>query len=95
MGKEAVFTLKIEAPLRDAFMAEAIAIDRPASQIIREFMREFVARQQASRDHDAWFHREVEAGMREADDRSVGRIDNDEIEAEWTAERAGLVGRTR
>jgi hypothetical protein len=36
MPKEAVFTIKLEADLRDAFMAEAQATHRPASQIVRE-----------------------------------------------------------
>ena len=45
MAKEAVFTVKLETDLRDAFTAEAEAAHRPASQIVREFMREFVQRQ--------------------------------------------------
>lgn len=42
MAKEAMFTLKLEPELREQFMAEAQATDRPASQIVREFMRDFV-----------------------------------------------------
>lgn len=34
MGKDAVFTLKLEPQLRDAFIAEAQAAHRPASQIV-------------------------------------------------------------
>jgi len=45
MSKEAVFTMKLEPELRDAFMAEAQASHRPASQVVRELMREFVDRQ--------------------------------------------------
>ena len=41
MAKEAVFTMKLEPELRDAFMAAAKAADRPASQIVREFMRDY------------------------------------------------------
>ena len=40
MAKEAVFTMKLEPELRDAFMAEAAELDRPASQIVRELMRD-------------------------------------------------------
>jgi hypothetical protein len=39
MSKEAVFTMKLEPELRDAFMAEAEASHRPASQVVRELMR--------------------------------------------------------
>jgi len=44
MSKEAVFTMKLEPELRDQFMAEAEASHRPASQVVRELMREFVQR---------------------------------------------------
>ena len=46
MTKEAVFTMKLEPELQADFMAEAEAIQRPASQVLRELMREFVERQQ-------------------------------------------------
>ena len=59
MPKEAVFTVKLEIELRDAFAAEAEATHRPASQIVREFMREFVQRQREVREHDAWFREKV------------------------------------
>ena len=66
--KEAVFTLKLEAELRDAFMAEAEASHRPASQIVRDFMREFIKTQQDQRDYDVWLDAELEKAVREADD---------------------------
>lgn len=67
MAKEAVLTVKLESELRDAFAAEAEALDRPASQLIREFMREFVERQRASRAHEAWFRTEVRRAMKAED----------------------------
>ena len=60
MAKEAVFTVKLESDLRDAFTAAAEETHRPASQIVREFMREFVQRQRETREHDAWFRAEVQ-----------------------------------
>ena len=63
MPKEAVFTVKLEADLRDAFMAEAEATHRPASQIVRDFMREFVHRQREAREHDRWFRVKVEEAL--------------------------------
>ncbi|HET9644085.1 MAG TPA: type II toxin-antitoxin system RelE/ParE family toxin [Burkholderiaceae bacterium] len=38
MPEEAVFTMKLEPELRDAFMAEAEASHRPASQVVRELL---------------------------------------------------------
>jgi len=63
MAKEAVFTVKLESELRDAFAAEAEAAHRPASQIVREFMREFVQRQREAREHDAWFRAQVQQAL--------------------------------
>jgi predicted transcriptional regulator len=91
MSKEAMFTLKLEPELRDQFMAEAAATDRPASQIVREFMRDFIKRQREAREHDAWFRGEVEQGMREANDTSVRRIPHEEVASNWRRQRAALV----
>ena len=44
MGKEAVFTMKLEPELREAFMAAAQEGGPPASQIVRELMRDFIDR---------------------------------------------------
>lgn len=90
MADEATFTAEIDASLRDAFLAEASAIDRPAAAIVGELMREFVERQQAARDHDAWFRSEVEAGLREADNPTVIRIPNEMVEADLEAFREKL-----
>ncbi|MGO8954707.1 MAG: hypothetical protein ACLPWS_00425 [Rhodomicrobium sp.] len=43
MPKETVFTMKLEPELRADFLAEAA--HRPASQILRERMREFIQSQ--------------------------------------------------
>lgn len=63
MPKEAVFTVKLESALRDDFAAAAEATHRPASQLVREFMREFVQSQRAAREHDAWFRRQVQQAL--------------------------------
>ncbi len=83
MSKEAVFTMKLEPELRAEFMAEAQASHRPASQVLRELMREFVERQRAAREYDQYFSLKVDAGrasMRAGNGRS-----NEEVEAEFAA----------
>lgn len=67
MSKEAVFTMKLEHALRDEFMAAAEETHRPASQLVRDFMRDFVQKQREKREYDAWFKREVQASI---DDQS-------------------------
>jgi predicted transcriptional regulator len=81
MPKEAVFTVKLEAELRDAFKAEAEATHRPASQLVREFMREFVQRQREARKHDAWFR----AGVQQALDDPRPGIPHDVVMDETRA----------
>lgn len=85
--KAAVFTMKLEPDLRDEFMAEAEASHRPASQLVREFMRAFVQQQRALREHDAFVQRKVEVA-RASIQNGIGRP-NDEVEAAFAARRAG------
>lgn len=86
MSKEAVFTMKLESELRTEFMAEAEAAHRPASQILRELMREFVQRQREAREYDDFLRRKVEAGR--ASMRAGLGQPNDEVETEFAARRA-------
>jgi predicted transcriptional regulator len=91
VSKEAVFTLKLETDLRDQFVAEAQAAHRPASQLVRELMRDYIERRKADREHDAWFRAEVEQGVREADDPRIVRVPHDDVAANWRIERAALL----
>ena len=84
--KAAVFTMKLELGLRAEFMAEAEASHRPASQLVREFMRAFVQQQRAQREHDAFVQRKVEIARASVQD-GRGRS-NEEIEASFAARRA-------
>ena len=87
MSKEAVFTMKLEPELRAEFMAEAEAAHRPASQVLRELMREFIQRQREAREYDEFLRRKVEAS-RASMRAGVGRS-NEEVEAEFAARRTG------
>ncbi len=85
MSKEAVFTMKLESKLRTEFMAEVEASHRPASQIVRDLMREFIQRQREKREYDAFLRQKVLAArssMRERKGRS-----NDEVEAKFRKRR--------
>jgi predicted transcriptional regulator len=85
MSKDAVFTLKLEPELRDAFMAEAEADHRPASQVVRELMREFVDRRREERDYDTFLKRTVDASLASLDRH--GAIPDEQVEAEFAARR--------
>ena len=87
--KAAVFTMKLEPDLRAGFMAEAEASHRPASQVVREFMRAFVQQQRAQREHDAFLQRKVEvarASVQEGHGRS-----NEDVEVTFAARRAAYL----
>lgn len=89
MTKEAVFTMKLEPELRAEFMAEAQALDRPASQVVRDLMREFVRRQREVREYEAFVQRKVEAGRK---DMRAGRgRSHTEVEADFAARRTALL----
>jgi predicted transcriptional regulator len=82
---ETTFTFRVDAALKAAFSAAAKSRDRNAAQL-RDFMRDFVRQQQAVAEHDAWFRRQVQAGL---DSAAAGRlIPAAEVEAQFSARRA-------
>ena len=85
MSKQAVFTMKLESELREQFMAEAEAAHRPASQIVREMMRQFVQTQRESREYEAFLQRKVDTARTSM--HAGDGLTNDEIEAEFAARR--------
>ncbi|MCO5160549.1 MAG: antitoxin of toxin-antitoxin stability system [Mesorhizobium sp.] len=76
MAKEAVFTMKLEPELRDAFMAAAKHDGRSASQIVRGLMRAFVNQ---DREYVSWLQGKVDEAQA---DIEAGRIyTQEEVEA--------------
>ena len=64
---ETNFTFRVDRELKKAFAEAARAKNWPGSQLLRDFMRDYV--EQA--EHDAWFRVEVEQSLKEADERRV------------------------
>nr|WP_296716225.1 antitoxin of toxin-antitoxin stability system [Tistrella sp.] len=91
MSSKVVFTMKLEPELRDRFMAETAADDRPAAQVMRELMRDYIDRRQKARDYDDFLRRKVEIGRRQWD--AGLHVSNEEAEAEAAARRAELLRR--
>ena len=88
MAKDAVFTMKLEPELRDAFMAAAAAADRPASQIVREFMRSYVSMRKEEQDYEDFVRRKVEKSMQSVQAGKVRSREEANAEFErWRAER--------
>lgn len=82
---EATFTFQVDETLKNEFAMAAKARDRSGAQLLRDFMREFV-QQQESVEYDAWFRRQVQAGL---DSANAGRlVPAAEVEAKFAARRA-------
>ncbi len=88
MSKEAVFTMKLESKLRDAFMAEAEASHRPASQVVRDLMREFIERQRQAREYEAFLRTKIDVARAQV--ASGQHASDTDVEARFAARRAAL-----
>ena len=85
MSKASVFTMKLEAELRDAFKAEAEASHRPASQVVRELMRGYVAERQRERDRTAFLQQKVDTARQSV---AAGRVrSNETVEVAFAGRR--------
>jgi predicted transcriptional regulator len=83
---ETTFTFRVETTLKDQFTKAAKSRDRTGAQLLRDFMRDFVRQQQEVAEHDAWFRRQVQAGIDAANAGDV--ISAEQVEAEASAWRA-------
>nr|WP_314627028.1 antitoxin of toxin-antitoxin stability system [uncultured Noviherbaspirillum sp.] len=81
--------MKLEPDLRAEFIAEAQAADRPASQIMRELMRDYVRRQREARQYDEFLRQKVDAA-RMSVQAGEGRS-NEEVESDFAARRAQAI----
>ena len=87
---ETTFTFRVDQELKNAFTEAARAIDRPGSQLLRDFMRDYVERAK----HDVWFRAEVEQSLKEADDPNVELVPHGEVVRKWQARRGKLMRKT-
>ena len=83
---EATFTFRVDEALKNEFAEAAKAQDRTAAQLLRGFMRDFVQKQHDAAEHDAWFRRQVQAGL---DSANAGHlVPADEVEKTFAKPRA-------
>ena len=83
---ETTFTFRVDKALKARFAKAAKARDRAGSQLLRDFMRDFIAGSADASDHDAWFRRQVQAGLDSAESGQL--LPAEEVEAEFSARRA-------
>ena len=52
-GKDSGYRIRVERDLRDKFIEMCRAKDRPAAQVIRDFMRHYIEENEAANDTGA------------------------------------------
>lgn len=87
---ESTFTFRVEDSLKTAFADAAKQKDRTAAQLLRDFMRNYVAETQEDAEYDVWFRRKVEAGERAY--REGRFITQDEATRRAAQRRARILG---
>lgn len=63
MNKDSGLRIRIQRDLRDRFLAACRAEDKPAAQVVREFIREYVARHEAEQGSSATQHGHSRKGL--------------------------------
>lgn len=82
---ETTVIVRVEDELKTAFTQAAKAADRTASQLLRDFMRDYVKRQAEQAEYDAWLRQKVRTARTAA--RS-GRVrPAEEVEAFFAGRR--------
>ncbi len=91
MTTHAHFTFEIDVDLKEAFIAAAEADNRPASDIVREFIDDYVRSHAEAESYQAFLAGKV-AAARASLKAGVGHS-NVDVEAKFAARRAALADR--
>ena len=83
---ESTIVVRVDEELKAAFSDAAKAADRTTSQLVRDFMRDYIEERAGRTEYDAWYRKKVEAGLRAARQGSVKS--GDEVERLFAARRA-------
>ena len=88
---EATFTFRVEESLKQEFSSLAKDIDRSGAQLLRDFMRDFVKQQQEAASYDAWYQKQVQIGLDEANAGQL--VPQEEVKSRFEAKRASLLAK--
>ena len=88
---ESTVVVRVDDKLKAAFADAAKAADRTTSQLLRDFMRDFVNSQADAAAYDVWFRSKVAEGLADA---RAGRVESsDEVESRFAKRRAATLRR--
>ena len=88
---EATFTFRVEESLKKEFSSFAKDMDRSGAQLLRDFMRDFVKQQQEAASYDAWFQKQVQIGLDEANAGQL--VSQEDVKSRFEAKRASLLAK--
>ena len=88
---DATFTFRVDEELKSEFANAAKARDRTGAQLLRDFMRSYVAQQGDAQQYDVWVAKKVEQSRASAEAGNL--IPASDVEARFAARRAATRAR--
>ena len=88
---ESTFTFRVDESLKQEFSSFAKDIDRSGAQLLRDFMRDFVKQQQEAASYDAWYQKQVQIGLDQADAGQL--VPQEEVKSRFEEKRASLLAK--
>ena len=88
---ESTFTFRVDESLKQEFSSFAKDIDRSGAQLLRDFMRDFVKQQQEAASYDAWYQKQVQIGLDEANAGQL--VPQEEVKSRFEEKRASLLAK--
>lgn len=88
---EATFTFRVDESLKQEFSSFAKDMDRSGAQLLRDFMRDFVKQQQEAASYDAWYQKQVQIGLDEANAGQL--VPQEEVKSRFEEKRASLLAK--
>ncbi|KAB7627845.1 CopG family ribbon-helix-helix protein [Alkalilimnicola sp. S0819] len=83
---DATFTFRVDQDLKAEFANAARSHDRTGAQLLRDFMRSYVAQQQQAQRHEDWLADKVELAHASAEAGKL--VPAADVEAHFAARRA-------
>ncbi|HFI5310267.1 hypothetical protein C5188_22350 [Serratia liquefaciens] len=83
---ESTVVIRVDDELKIAFASAAKAADRTASQLLRDFMRDFVSRQSQQKEYEQWLQEKVDLSRKALQEGRM--VDNEDVEAYFAERRA-------
>ncbi len=88
MAKTVLFNVKVDDDLKNAFIAAAEADDRNASQVVRDFMRTYIAEREVTPEYKEFMQAKVDRARGEI--RQGLGISNEEMKSEFAKLRSSF-----